>query len=168
MKPSIKPHLHHETNQQQQYCTFQIANRLYGFNIRDVKEITAEIQLTPIFHAPESVKGYVNIRGQIHMILDLQLLLGLGSHRYMETSKFVLFKQKAGESFGVMVEGVGGVINIDNNKIEWEKKDETITSEEYKACQYESDLIHGIYKLPHSLIVILRADRLLVTGKHYP
>ena len=65
--------------QKRQFCTFWISGRHLGVDVLDVKEINSEINLTPIFHAPKEVIGYVNIRGQIYLILDLRLILGFES-----------------------------------------------------------------------------------------
>lgn len=147
-----------------QYCSFKISDRLYGFDIQDVKEITTEVALTPIAHAPDTVKGYVNIRGQIHMILDLKKTLGFGSQSYDEQCKVLLFKQNVGEFFGVMVESVGGVISVNEKNIERNKESGTNT-EETSDHLFSSEIVYGLYKLPGSILVILRAGRLLETVK---
>lgn len=56
----------------QQFCTFELADRLFGINILDIKEITQEAQYTTVFHASQRVQGYVNIRGQIHLVLNMR------------------------------------------------------------------------------------------------
>ena len=156
-----------ETTFQEQYCSFKLDGKLYAFNIHDVKEITTEPRLTPIHHAPDFIFGYVNIRGQIHMILDLKFLLGFGKYRYDENSKVILFKQKIGESMGVIVENVQNVINVDQRKIDERQKDEIAIDKETRGHPCQSELVHGIYKMPHSLMIILKADKLFSVGRHY-
>ena len=65
-----------EDTEMHRFCTFRLSDRLYGVNINDVKEINTEISYTPIFHATEEIKGYINIRGQIYLLLDLRKIFG--------------------------------------------------------------------------------------------
>ena len=61
-----------DTSSMLRYCTFRLSGRLYGVDIEDVKEINTEVNFTPIFHASREIKGYINIRGQIYLLLDLR------------------------------------------------------------------------------------------------
>ncbi len=83
--------------QNRQFCTFWLSGRLFGVQILDVKEIHPEVAITPIFHAPRTVKGYVNIRGQVYLILDLRPMLGFESCEVDRKSCLVIFKTTVGE-----------------------------------------------------------------------
>ena len=54
-----------------------VNGRLFGVDILDVKEVTAETAYTRVAHAPDEVLGLVNIRGHIYLALDLRRLLGM-------------------------------------------------------------------------------------------
>jgi hypothetical protein len=77
-----------------QYCCFRISRRLYGVNILEVKEISPVVDFTPIFHAPQGIKGYVNIRGQIYLLLDLRLILGFEAQEIDSSCRSVLFRSE--------------------------------------------------------------------------
>ncbi len=144
--------------QKRQFCTFLTGEHLFGVNILDVKEINTEIDFTPIFHAPKQVKGYVNIRGHIHLILDLRLLLGFESKKTDEASRLVLFKPDVGESFGVLVDRIGDVLEVDETQIEyyhrnWEDPEGTESS---ISCMKS-----GVCKLKNALLIILNSENLL-------
>ena len=89
-----------------QFCTLWVSGKLFGFDILDVKEVNLETDFTPISHSPAEVKGYVNVRGQIYLILDLRVLLGLDPAEIQRESRLVLFKPSIGESIGVLVDKV--------------------------------------------------------------
>ncbi len=57
-------------------CSFRLSDRLFGVNILDVKEVNSDIEITPIYHARDSIRGYMNIRGQIHLVVDLRTEFG--------------------------------------------------------------------------------------------
>ena len=104
--------------EKRQFCTFWISGRHFGVDILDVKEINSEVGFTPIFHAPKEVKGYVNIRGEIYLILDLGLILGFQSTEVDEPSRTVLFDSGAGEAFGVLVDSISDIVTVDVEQIE--------------------------------------------------
>ena len=140
-----------------QFCTFWLNQRLFGVNILDVKEITSETYFTPIFHAPEEVKGYVNIRGKIHLVIDLRKILGFVSATVSMESKVVLFKQKIGESFGMLVDKVDDVIEVSEDEIEDRLNGEQGKIEIINKTQF----IEGVCKLKKQLLLILNAKNIL-------
>jgi purine-binding chemotaxis protein CheW len=101
-----------------QYCTFWLSGRLYGVDILDVKEVNPDGSFTEVPHAPKEVCGFVNIRGQIHLILDLRMILGLKDRSATGKSRLVLFKPAVGEAFGVLVDMIGDVVEVEEYLIE--------------------------------------------------
>lgn len=142
-----------------QFCTFRIAERLFGVDILDVKEINPEAVFTPIFHAPKEVEGYVNIRGQIYLILNLRLLLGFEKKAVDDASRLVLFKPKVGEPFGILVDSIGDVVDVDVAQIEDHDKNKQGLSKSGK--RKSADLWDGVCKLEEGLLVVLNSRNLL-------
>ena len=93
----------------EKFCTFEAAGRLFGVPLMDIKEVTAEINCTAIPHAPSCVRGYVNIRGQIILGLDLRELLRLPNDQDTRAQRLVIFKTAIGPAFGLLVDEVGDV-----------------------------------------------------------
>jgi purine-binding chemotaxis protein CheW len=91
------------------FCTFRLDRRLFGVDLLDVKEVTAETTATRIAHAPDEVLGLVNIRGHIYLALDLRRLLGLPASTVTAESRLVLFKPAVGPAFGVMVDEIADI-----------------------------------------------------------
>jgi purine-binding chemotaxis protein CheW len=94
------------------FCTFEAAGRLFGVPIEDIKEVTAEVHCTSIPHSPVCVRGYVNIRGQIILALDLQRLLQLQQDGEREAKRLVIFKQVIGPAFGLLVDEIGEIAKV--------------------------------------------------------
>ena len=143
----------------QQLCTFYLGGRLFGVNILDVKEITPETTFTRIFHAVPEVKGYVNIRGQVHLVLDLSLLLGLDGRPVDSRSRVILFKPEVGDDFGVLVDQIGDVVSVDEQMIEERRHDDQEIGEQLER-RY-ADLGKGVCKLEEELLVILHSRSFL-------
>ncbi len=142
-----------------QICTFGIDDRRLGVAILDVKEINTDTEFTPIFHAPREVKGYVNIRGQIHLILDLRLIMDLPEKPVDEESRLVLFKPAVGENFGILVDRIGDVMEIPGEKIEDRRKADA--GAPGTGDRRTLEMGSGVCKLEDGLLIILEAKQLL-------
>src|SRR4051812_6026359 len=103
---------------QRLFCTFRVDGRLFGVDILDVKEVTAETTCTRVAHAPDEVLGLVNIRGHIYLALDLCRLLGMPATVVTAESRLVLFKPSVGSAFGVVVDQIGEIQAVDSKSIE--------------------------------------------------
>lgn len=148
-----------DTSLTQRFCTFRLSGRLYGVDIEDVKEINTEIKYTPIFHAPEEIKGYINIRGQIYLLLDLRKIFGFEDKEIDESNRVVLFMPTVGEPCGVLVDSIEDVVTVDQKMIENRRKNEQNVPEGVE--RRAADVGEGVCKLEDELLVILNAERLL-------
>ncbi len=144
-----------------QFVTFWASNRLYGVDIDFVKEINTEVSFSPIFHASEKVKGYVNIRGQIHLVLDLRLILGFDSDEKLEGKQVIIFKPSIAEPFGVLVDRVGDIIVADDSQIEAPPKEEGLSEED--QLRFEKVVVQSFCKLEKALLIVLDPRKFLNT-----
>jgi len=142
-----------------QCATFYVSNRLYGVDILSVREVNADMRFTSIYHAADEIKGYVNIRGQIHLVLDLSRLLGFGPAGITDKSRIVLFKPHVGESFAVLVDGVGNVVEVQGDLIEKYRRGGPENREEENAVTGE--IVAGVYKLEKEILILLEPGKFL-------
>lgn len=143
------------------FCSFYTGGNLFGIRILDVKEVTSEVAITPVFHAAPEVRGYVNIRGQIHLVLDFRMLLGFSagqSNQSKDSSNCViLLKPHVGEAFGLLVDSVGDVIETDSLVIE----ENLSQPQSGETVKYRSDIIKSVCKLDKGLMGIIDASEIL-------
>jgi len=142
-----------------QFCTFRIDRRLYGVDIQDVKEISLETGFTPIFHAPREVKGYMNIRGRIYLLLDLRPILGFEAKALDDASGVVLFKSEVGENFGILVDNIADIETVEGAQFENRRKQDRELPE--GSERRGSDIALGICKMEKELLVIINSRNLL-------
>lgn len=150
-----------ETNhhsKRRQFCTFQISRHFYGVDILDVKEIIDEIALTKIHHAPEEVLGFINIRGHVYLVIDLRTLLSFDKKEIDESSRVLLFTSDVGEAFGILVDNIGHMVEVDEKKIEFRNQDDNQLDNSDKRI---NSLEIGACKLDGRLLVILEARKFL-------
>ncbi len=152
-----------------QFCTFVVQNRLFGVDILHVKEVNTHVKCAPIYHAPPEVKGYINVRGQIYLILDSRMILGFdaaAAPAEPEHQRIILFKSSIDESFGVLVDRISDVVTISTDKIE-NRRTESARQDRASSNRLEpgaSNLSEGIAKLDDQLLVIIDPQALLQIG----
>ena len=61
---------------ERRFCTFFLGEECYGIDILTVREINRQVQITPARGAPEAVRGFMNLRGQIVTVIDPAVQLG--------------------------------------------------------------------------------------------
>ncbi len=147
-------------------CSFRLADRLFGVDILDVKEVNSEIEITPIFHAKESIRGYMNIRGQIHLVVDLRTEFSFSRGEIGPESKVLIFKQSVDEPFGVLVDSIGDVIEVSQSNISDRRFDDgdidPLIADQRKT---NSKMCDGVCALEEELMLVLNAKGILKYNK---
>ncbi len=140
-----------------QFCTFRLSNRLFGTNILDVKEVNADkINFTQIFHANRAIKGYMNLRGQMYLVIDMRPLFSFGEEETEITpdTRVLIFKNEVDDYFGILVDKIEDVVAIkEDDIVERRKESKTIDTDRRKTEQ----LTLGVSTLEKELMVVLNA-----------
>ena len=75
-----------------QFVSFIVERRLYGLDIRVVKEINPNVSIAPVPHTPPRLRGVVNIRGQVVLVIDISVVLGRSPRPITSDSHIVILK----------------------------------------------------------------------------
>lgn len=142
------------------FCSFYLGDRFYGIDILDVREISLQMDFNSVPHAPEEVKGLVNIRGEIHLVVDLRVLFHLPPLELDSNSRLLIFKTKIGPPFGALVDRVGDVVEVEEETIEERRKKEQ-SGEEGSRRKPSHAITNGVCKLPNDLMIVLDAYQLV-------
>lgn len=86
--------------------SFRIEQRLFAIPIGLVREINRHLDLTRVHRTPPSLRGLVNLRGQVVTVVDLGDCLGFGRRPITEDSRLVVLKENIDVS-SRFPEGVG-------------------------------------------------------------
>lgn len=144
-----------ESARVRQFCTFLAGDSRFGVDILSVREINAETTCTAIRHAPPEVRGYVNIRGQIQLVLDINRLLGCPPCQPTPRSRVILFKEEEGPFFGILVDAIGDVVAVEERDLEAYRPVEGGEGggpmEDQRAA-----IVDGICRLDDGLLMTLR------------
>lgn len=118
---------------ERQFVTFYLGEDLFGIDILAVREINRNLDITIIDQAPGFVRGMINLRGQIVIVLDLGERLDLDNRPVLKTSSCIVLKTTqelernqsaeeliAGSSpdvVGLFVDRIGDVVSVETSKI---------------------------------------------------
>lgn len=134
-----------------QYLTVNLANEEYGVDILAVREIRGWTPVTRIPQAPPYVLGVLNLRGAIVPVLDLRLRFGLVREEYSATTVTVIVTV-AGRNFGVVVDAVSDVVDVDPGQVRPVPDMGTAVDTEY---------LKGLTSVGERMVLLLDVDKLL-------
>lgn len=95
----------------EKFLTFSLGQEDYGIEILSVREIVGLLPVTPVPQAPFSVRGVVNLRGQVIPVVDLRLRFGMDAAEDTEETCIIVV-QFHGMQLGVVVDRVSEVLDI--------------------------------------------------------
>lgn len=117
-----------------QYITFYVNDRMFGVDIRLVREVCSDPEITPVARAPEFVRGLLNLRGQLVTVIDMNTRLGTGRRDGGQGTSCIVLKTTeelrqisqnesigdttAEDRVGLLVDGVGDAVTADESQIE--------------------------------------------------
>jgi purine-binding chemotaxis protein CheW len=134
-----------------QYLTVNLAQEEYAIDILAVREIRGWTPVTRIPQAPSYVLGVLNLRGAIVPVLDLRLRFGLAREEYNATTVTVIITV-AGRHFGVVVDGVSDVLDVEGHSIKPVPDMGTAVDTEY---------LKGLTSVGQRMVLLLDVDKLL-------
>ncbi|HET9934660.1 MAG TPA: chemotaxis protein CheW [Polyangiaceae bacterium] len=132
-----------------QFCTFELGSLLLGLEAKLVQEVLRAQPVTEVPLAPHAVRGLMNMRGQIVLVVDLRRRLGLPEPVGDVRRVNVLVRTEDG-LVSLLVDRVGDVLEISPE--EFEAVPDTLDAE-------ARQLLRGAYQLPERLLLQLDAQR---------
>jgi purine-binding chemotaxis protein CheW len=149
-----------QTNQEQtvegvsrELLTFTLGSEEYGIDILKVQEIRGYEAVTTIAHAPEFIKGVINLRGIIVPIVDMRIKFKLGSVSYDETT-VVIILNVANRVVGMVVDGVSDVITL---------KAEQIKPAPEFGASLDTKYLQGLGTVDERMIILVDIERLMTS-----
>ena len=144
-----------ESNEPTQHLTFHLAGEEYAVGILKVKEIIEYGTLTVVPQTPPSVRGVINLRGNVVPVVDLAIKFGMAPSPITNRSCIVIVEVALdGEQgvMGVIVDSVSQVIDLPLSEILPPPAFGTRTKAEF---------LHGMAKADKKFFLILDIDKVL-------
>ena len=133
-----------------QICTFMLADMLFGIDVTNVQEVIRYQEMTSVPLASAVIRGLINLRGQIVTAIDMRARLGLPPRADALPMNVVL--RTSDGVVSLLVDEIGDVLQPDETC--FERVPETIVG-------VLRELVVGVYKLDHSLLLLVDVERLM-------
>lgn len=135
-----------------QYIGFTMSGCEYTIPILKVQEIINMPSITKLPQSPDYIEGVTNLRGRIIPVVSLKKLVGLyGDPGDAVLVEKVIVVTSGRVTFGVLVDGITGVITIEESEIE--------PAENFMKDQIAQ--VEGVAKVNDRLVVLLDPKKLI-------
>ena len=134
-----------------QYVTVVIGGQLFGLPIHKVHDVFVPESMTRVPLSRPEIAGVLNLRGRIVTAINMRRRLGIpprtGNHGIMAVGI-----EYRGESYGLIIDEVGEVLNLD------------ASGREANPANLDprwAEISGGVHRLSGQLMVILDVERVL-------
>ena len=148
---SVRDGISSQLDYENQYVSFWVRNQLFGVPVNAVQEVLNPQTIARIPRARDEIAGLLNLRGQIVTAVDLRKRLGLPAFDGERGSMNVVVRHGQ-ESFSLLVDDVGDVINVSGQRLE--PVPGTLDS-------HWKSLTRGVFRLEKRLFIILNVSAIL-------
>lgn len=97
--------------------SFRVEDQEYSVDIMSVREIRSWTRATSIPHAPDYVRGVINLRGTVLPVVDLALRLGIQSQEPNERSVIIVV-DIGGRAVGLRVDAVSDILSVPSEALQ--------------------------------------------------
>ncbi|MGB9940326.1 chemotaxis protein CheW [Methanosarcina sp.] len=132
--------------------TFELSGEEFGVDIMQVSEVVPVPRITRIPQAPECIRGLINLRGKILVVIDLNKRLGFKSKETDSLSRIIIVEIKD-TVIGMLVNSVKEVLRLPLSSIE--------PPPEMIKSKINAEYLTGVGKMGNKLLILLNLARVL-------
>lgn len=141
-----------KTGIERQIIIFKLSDEEFGVDINEVREIIRVEQITKIPNTASYIKGVINLRGGIIVVLDLAMKLNLPAKKSDKNSRIIIIEIN-NNTVGMIVDYATEVIRIDTSQIE--------PAPAIIKQKIDAEYIEGVGVLGERLLILLDLAKLL-------
>lgn len=104
-------------NNDLELLTFRVADQEYSLDIMSVREIRGWTRTTPMPHAPDYMRGVINLRGTVLPVMDLARRLNLPSQETNDRNVIIVVNLN-GTLTGLLVDAVSDIVAITEDDLQ--------------------------------------------------
>lgn len=131
---------------ERQLVVFNIGNEIFGVDISDVREIIKLETFTKIPETPTYVKGIINLRDKIVVVIDLAEKLDLKSGNDVDNKRIIITEMNGG-TVGFIVDSCNEVVRLTGDKIQ--------EAPAMIAKKIKSSFLQGVGSLNNRLLILI-------------
>ncbi len=134
-----------------QLVVFNVADEIYGLDIMKVHSIERYQEITKIPNTPEYIEGMINLRGEVHPIVNMRRKFGLEQVDATDDTKIIIVSTHD-IKVGFIVDVVKEIQRVD---------EENIVAPPKIVTGFERKFIKNIAKVDYGMITVLDEDYIL-------
>ncbi len=135
----------------EEFVTVMVGEQMFGLPIDRVHDVFIASSVTTVPLAPREIIGLLNLRGRVVTAMCLRRRLGLPD-RTGAGQEMAVGLERAGESYGLLVDSVGEVMKLSAD---------THEPSPVHMDQAWVKLSRGVHRLEDKLLIILDVDAVL-------
>ncbi len=135
-----------------QLVVFNIGKEEFGVEIMRVQEIIRMTSITGIPQAPDYIRGIINLRGRIIVVLNLNVIMGMETKELDENSRIIVANIDE-TVVGFIVDAVSEVIRLPENNVE--------PAPAVISSKIGTEYVMGVGKMEDRLLILLDLDKML-------
>lgn len=137
---------------EERYSILEISGKNFAVEINNMKQVIPLPIITPVPNVHESIYGVFNLRGQIHTILDIRILLKL-EKKPVSDKNFIVLLEWQDIVFGVVVDKVRDMRVLERDKVQGMTREYSAQFTQYLTGLYEHADLGVLYILDLEAIV---------------
>jgi purine-binding chemotaxis protein CheW len=135
-----------------QLVVFNIGKEEFGVEITRVQEIIRMTSITGIPQAPDYIRGIINLRGRIIVVLNLNVIMGMETKEQDENTRIIVANIDE-TVMGFIVDAVSEVIRLPEKNVE--------PAPAVIANKIGTEYVMGVGKMEDRLLILLDLDEML-------
>ncbi len=135
-----------------QLVVFNTGKEEFGVEIMNVQEIIRMTNITKVPQTPGYVRGIINLRGRIIVVINLNVILGMENREQDDNTRIIV--TNIGDTvMGFVVDSVSEVIRLPEKNVE--------PAPAIIANKIGTEYVRGVGKLDNRLLILLNLDKIL-------
>lgn len=135
-----------------QLVIFRLGTEEFGVDIMQVQEIIRMPEITRIPKSPDYIKGVINLRGKIIVVMDLDSRFRMTSNELTDESRIIVVDID-GTVVGMVVDSVSEVIRMSGANVD--QTPEIITQ------KINAEYLKGVGKIDDRMLILLNLEHVL-------
>ncbi|MEQ8791229.1 MAG: chemotaxis protein CheW [Pirellulaceae bacterium] len=136
---------------ERQLTSFYLGETLLAIDIHHVQEINRQFDITSVPHAPDRVRGVLNLRGDVVTAIDLRRILGLPACQLTPATRNLIVHHQ-GELVGLLVDRISDILAVSQDQL---------LPPPSNVSDVDGRFIESVYTLDDDIVAILNVDEIL-------